>query len=136
MVGRTSPVPVLTSAVVTAAVSLWILIAVEGRRAPASPVPPAASRIPFVDFHTDVAHDEDLLSRSTAAALGWIERHQDPEGCWSADSFTQECVDQVWRAFPDRVGHADETGPDEILLLDRRAAILGAGRSVGNAEDP
>ena len=54
----------------------------------------------------------------------------------ACDAGAAECVDQVWRAFPDRVGHADETGPDEILLLDRRAAILGAGRPVGNAEHP
>jgi hypothetical protein len=122
MARRTSPVPVLTSAVVTAAVSLWILIAEEGRRPPAGRPPAAASPVPFVDFHNDVAHDEDLLSRSTAAALRWMERHQDADGSWSASSYTQECVEKV---CPGRGGEGHDVGITALAAL----SIIESGQA-------
>ena len=122
MVGRTSPVPFITASVVTAAVSLWLLIAVDGRRHP--PVVPAAppTSAPFVDFHQDVAHDEDLLARSTASALRWLERHQDADGSWSASSYTQECVEKV---CPGRGGEGHDAGVTALAAL----AILESGEA-------
>ena len=121
MAGRTSPVPIITSAVVSAAVFLWVFIAVEGRRSPAVRPPRMDPPIPFVDYHADVAHDEDLLSRSTAAALRWIERHQDADGSWCASSYTQECVEKV---CPGRGGEGNDVGLTALVVV----SILESGQ--------
>ena len=122
MVGRTSPVPFVTSSVVTAAAVLWVLIAAAGRRAPVPPAAPARP-VPFVDYHQDVAHDEDLLSRSISSALRWLERHQDADGSWSASSYTQECVEKV---CPGRGGEGHDAGVTALAAL----AILESGRAA------
>lgn len=97
MVGRTSPVPFITSSIVSAAVTLWVLILAG--KAPGKPVRSAAAaearQVPFVDYHQDVAHEEDLLPPALSGASRWLLRHQDPEGCWGSADFTLACGDRV-----------------------------------------
>lgn len=122
MSGRTSPVPFITSAVVAAAVTLWVLILTG--RGPARPAPraPETRQTPFVDYHQDVPHEEDLLPPALASSVRWLERHQDAEGFWSASSFTQACGDRV---CPGRGGESHDLGVTALATL----AILESGRA-------
>jgi hypothetical protein len=122
MSGRTTLVPFITSAIVTSAIMLWILIW-TGRTPRHVIVQETTPReVPFVDFHTDVAHEEDLLPSSVGAAVRWLLRHQEEQGSWSSASFTVACGDRVCTG---RGVEAHDLGVTALATL----AILESGKA-------
>ncbi len=129
MMRRALGIPFFLSATVTAAVSLWVLIAVDGR--PLAAAPAARSRTaqaPYLDSRRDVAHPGSVAARATAAALQWLQRHQYAEGMWSARSFTQMCEGKVCLG---RGGDEYDVGVTALAAL----AILESGQARPKYEE-
>lgn len=78
--------PFLLGAAVAAPLGFTALRLADGRGPEGRGAAPA-----YLDYHVDVAHDGSALESSLRFALQWLQRHQHPEGLWSARSFGQLC---------------------------------------------
>jgi hypothetical protein len=76
--------PFLLSAALSAPLAFAALALCDGPRGEARPVA-------YLDARVDVAHEGSALETSLRFALQWLQRHQHPDGRWSARSFRQLC---------------------------------------------